>query len=102
MVPGCRIEYAADAGPDKRSYCVDFTKIQSTLPDFQPQWDVRRGAEQLYHAYQNVGLTQEEFEGPRFRRIDHIKQLQAAERLGADLRWVEQNVAAVTARPSTS
>ena len=28
VVPGCRIEFAADAGPDKRSYRVSFEKIR--------------------------------------------------------------------------
>ena len=37
-------------------------------------WDARRGAE-LYEAYQAIGLTTEEFEGPRYQRIAHIRQL---------------------------
>ncbi len=47
-VPNCRIEYAADAGPDKRCYRVDCSKIAKVLPDFQPQWDARKGAAELY------------------------------------------------------
>ena len=35
-VPGCRIEYAPDAGPDKRCYRVDFGKIRKVLPGFRP------------------------------------------------------------------
>ena len=65
VVPGCRLELASDAGPDKRSYRVSFEKIARVLPDFQPQWDVRKGAQQLYDAYRASGLTLEEFEGPR-------------------------------------
>jgi hypothetical protein len=45
------------------------------LPEFQPQWDVKRGAEQLYEAYRASGLTLEEFEGPRYQRIGHLKKL---------------------------
>src|SRR6266849_2307730 len=36
IVPNCEIEYAADAGPDKRSYRVSFAKIKSKLPQFKP------------------------------------------------------------------
>jgi nucleoside-diphosphate-sugar epimerase len=86
-VPGCRIEYAKDAGPDLRCYRVDFTKIANTLPDFQPQWDARRGARQLYEAYRKTGLRAEDFEGERFKRIDHIKHLMDADVLRSDLRW---------------
>jgi hypothetical protein len=35
------------------------------------------GAEQLYRAYRASGLTLEEFEGPRYKRIGHIKRLVA-------------------------
>ena len=85
-VPNCEIEYATDAGPDKRSYRVSFEKIRSKLPQFKPQWDAKKGAEQLYKAYQTSGLTLEEFEGPRYQRIGHIKKLLAEGILGADLR----------------
>ena len=45
-------------------------------------------------AYQAVGLKLEDFEGPRYRRIDQIKQLIAAGNLGTDLRWLREPVAA--------
>lgn len=86
VVPGCRLEFAPDAGPDNRSYRVSFEKIARTLPDFQPQWDARRGAEQLYEAYSASALTLEEFEGPRYQRISHIKKLMADGIIGPDLR----------------
>jgi len=86
VVPGCRLEIAADAGPDKRSYRVSFEKIARVLPEFQPQWDVHRGAEQLYAAYRCSRLTLEEFEGPRYQRISHIRKLMADGVIGDDLR----------------
>jgi nucleoside-diphosphate-sugar epimerase len=86
VVPGCRIETAADAGPDKRSYRVSFDKIARELPAFKPQWDARRGAEQLYAAYRQAGLVLEEFEGPRYQRISHIQRLMAQNILEPDLR----------------
>ncbi len=86
-VPGCEIAFATDAGPDKRNYRAAFGKIARALPAFQPQWDARKGARQLYEAYRSVGLKLEDFEGPRFRRIDQLKQLLSAGNLGADLRW---------------
>ena len=74
-VPGCRIEYAPGAGPDKRCYRVDFGKIQRVLPEFQPRWDARSGARQLLAAYRREGLKLEDFEGPRYMRIAHVRQL---------------------------
>lgn len=86
-VPGCEIAFADDAGPDKRNYRADFSKVARVLPEFQPQWDARKGAHQLYDAYRAIGLVLSDFEGPRYRRIDQIKQLMAAGELGPDLRW---------------
>lgn len=86
-VPGCTIEYAADGGPDKRCYRVDSSKIRAVLPNFQPVWDARKGARELHDAYRRVGLRLEDFEGPKYKRIDHIKSLLQAGRLRPDLRW---------------
>lgn len=87
VVPGSRIEYATDGGPDPRCYRVDFGKIHRLLPEFKPQWNARRGAEELYAAYRTAALVLDDCEGPRFKRIDHLKQLLATGRLDATLRW---------------
>jgi nucleoside-diphosphate-sugar epimerase len=86
VVPNCEVEFANDASPDKRSYRVSFEKIRRGLPAFKPQWDARAGAEQLYNAYRSSELTLEEFEGPRYQRIGHVKKLLAEELLDANLR----------------
>jgi nucleoside-diphosphate-sugar epimerase len=86
VVPGCRVEYAPDAEPDKRSYRVDFSKIERVLPEFKPKWNARQGARELYEAYQKYGVKLEEFEGPRYKRIDHIKQLLDLGQLDESLR----------------
>jgi hypothetical protein len=97
-VPDCRIDFAADAGPDTRSYRVSFAKIAERVPGFQPKWTVREGARQLYDAYRQTDLKLEEFEGPKYRRIDHIRQLLASGRLDASLRRREPAGVAASAR----
>src|SRR6516165_11160130 len=89
VVPGCTIEFADGAGPDKRSYRVSFEKIRRKLPTFQPQWDARMGAEQLYKAYRSSALTLQEFEGQRYQRIGHIKKLLADGILDPELRHAQ-------------
>jgi nucleoside-diphosphate-sugar epimerase len=100
VVPGCRLEVAPDAGPDKRSYRVNFEKIARVLPAFKPQWDVRKGAEQLYAAYRASGHSLEDFEG-RYQRISHVKMLVGEGMLGNDLRHrdrtASRNLAALSA-----
>jgi nucleoside-diphosphate-sugar epimerase len=86
-VPGCHVEYAPGGEPDKRSYRVSFDKAALCLPDFQPAWDARRGAQELYQAYQRIGLKPDDFEGRRYRRIDHITGLLERGLLDDTLRW---------------
>jgi nucleoside-diphosphate-sugar epimerase len=97
VVPECRIEFAPDAGPDKRSYRVSFEKIARALQAFKPQWDARRGAEQLYTAYCQAGLRIDQFEGPRYQRIAHIQRLMADGVLAQDLRHSRLAVARAAA-----
>jgi len=87
VVPGCKVEYAEDAGPDLRCYRADFSKITRVLPQWKPQWNARKGAEQLYETYKQIGLKLDDFEGPRYKRIDQIKTLMSENLLAADLRW---------------
>jgi nucleoside-diphosphate-sugar epimerase len=86
-VPGCRVTYAEGAGPDPRSYRVDFSKVRRVLPSFQPRWNVRLGAQQLYNALKDRRVTREDFEGRRFVRLAQLKHLLANGSLQPDLRW---------------
>ena len=95
VVPNCTIEFADDAGPDARSYRVSFEKIHRKLPGFQPRWDARMGAEQLYEAYSSSNLTLQEFEGPRYQRIGHIRKLLGEGVLEGDLRHSKLQLQAV-------
>jgi nucleoside-diphosphate-sugar epimerase len=97
VVPGCRVDFAPDAGPDKRNYRVDCNKLACVLHDFKPQWTARRGIEQLYEAYKNTGLTLGEFEGPKYMRIAHIKSLVEKDQLDENLRWREPKKIAMEA-----
>lgn len=87
IVPGSRVKYAEGGGPDLRCYRVNCDKIARTLSEFRPQWTVRRGIEQLYHAYKDHGLTYQEFTGTRYIRLKHLTSLLANSRLDPTLRW---------------
>jgi nucleoside-diphosphate-sugar epimerase len=87
-VPGSRVEFAAGAGPDKRSYRVDCSKIARLLPNFRPQWTARRGARDLYKRYSEHGLLLEDFEGARYQRLAYLQSLMARGAIDNNLRWV--------------
>jgi len=92
-VPGSTLEFADGASADKRCYKVDCSHLPGVLPEFQPQWTARKGAQELYLAYKQAGLTLEEFEGPRYKRIDHVKGLLASGELDRNLRRLESEPA---------
>jgi len=83
--PTCEIEYAADAGPDPRSYRVDFGKFLRTFPAAAPSWTARAGARQLVDAFEAAGL--EEGDLVRYTRLAQLKTLRDEGALTEDLRW---------------
>jgi nucleoside-diphosphate-sugar epimerase/SAM-dependent methyltransferase len=90
VVPSCRVEYAKGAGTDTRCYRVNCDKISRVLPEFRPQWTAKMGAIELHKAFSSSGLTLEEFEGPRYQRIAHIRKLLADSVLDESLRRKER------------
>jgi nucleoside-diphosphate-sugar epimerase len=93
VVPGSKIGFAKDAAPDKRNYRVDCGYIARTLHNFKPQWTARRGIEDLYDTFKRVGLTLEDFEGERFKRIAHILGLVKSGVLDNRLRHINRAAA---------
>ena len=89
-VPGCRIEYAAGGGPDKRCYRVSCDKIQRVLPNFRPQWNARQGAQELYDAYRQARLSLTDLERGRYIRLSHLQKLMTAGQVDASLRWSQK------------
>lgn len=86
VVPGTRVRFAPNAGPDPRCYRVDSGKLVRAFPDARARWTAKQGIEQLYDAFTRHGVRPEEFEGARFSRAAHVRSLIAAGRLTPDLR----------------
>ncbi len=75
------ITFAEGAAPDKRDYRVAFTKINRMLPSFDPQWTYVDGIAELADNMRRIGLTAEDFDGPRFVRLQRVNQLTSQGRL---------------------
>lgn len=93
IVKNSTIVYEAGGGPDTRCYRVDFSKAETGLPGFDPQWTVPMGIEELLEAYDANNITLSEFEGSRYIRLRTLEDHMAHGRLNADLVWAA-NVAA--------
>jgi nucleoside-diphosphate-sugar epimerase len=80
------VTFASDAGPDRRDYQVNFSKIRRLLPGFDPRWTIPMGIDELAHDMHQFGLTADDFDGPRYVRLAKIREHIAAGRLDTDLR----------------
>jgi len=80
------VTFEANAGPDKRDYKVDFTRIGEFLPAFKPEWTIPAGIDELVRDMRHNGLGVADFDGPRFVRLLRIRQLIDAGMLDAELR----------------
>jgi nucleoside-diphosphate-sugar epimerase len=85
------VTFAAGAGPDRRDYRVDFSKLAAVLPTFTPKWSVPLGIEELARDMAVHGLAAEEFEGPRFVRLQRIRELMSSGRMDERLRLFAAN-----------
>jgi nucleoside-diphosphate-sugar epimerase len=88
VVPGCEVAFAEGASADARDYRVDFSKIETQLPGYEPEWTLRRGIEQLYDAYSGAGLTWDTFDGWQYHRLRTIQRRLERHELDDALRWV--------------
>ncbi len=83
------VTFADGAGPDKRDYRVDFAKITTRLPSFQPAWTVLLGIDHLATMMSRHHVSAEDFEGPRFVRLLRIRDLITAGRMDDHLRILD-------------
>ena len=93
VVPGSSIRYVEGGGPDPRCYRVDCGKLSRSLPQFKTEWDVRRGATELYDSFVRYGLTADLFSS--FTRITRLQGLLAAGRLDGSFCWQGSEAAVI-------
>lgn len=89
IVPNCEVAFADEVSADIRNYVVDFTKIESALPGYSPQWTLATGIAEIYDAYVDEGLDADRFGGNDFVRLRVLHELLERDALDGDLRWKE-------------
>src|SRR5262249_696229 len=70
-----KLSFADGAGPDLRSYRVDFSKLESTFPALHLSWNVQAGVEELIAEYKAKGFSYADFESSRYVRLRRISEL---------------------------
>ncbi|WP_163852352.1 NAD-dependent epimerase/dehydratase family protein, partial [Pseudooceanicola aestuarii] len=94
-LPGTEVTFATTAAADRRTYRVSCARIAGL--GFRPEWDVARGIVQLRDALRRQPVPVQEFEGPRYGRVAHIRALLARHELTGDLRDARPEGAAAPA-----
>lgn len=74
-------------GVDSRSYKVSFGLLSHWLPTFQCDHSVQQGVESMVRAFDEMGLTKEQFTDPRFYRLQELESLLKSGSINAKLFW---------------
>jgi nucleoside-diphosphate-sugar epimerase len=90
VVPNCAIEVRAEPDADHRTYRADFSKFARTFPEFEFKWSATAGAQQLVHAFDEIGLTADDVADRRFTRMRWLSDLVDTGRLDRRLRWTAE------------
>jgi nucleoside-diphosphate-sugar epimerase len=86
VFPDCQPSFGTQ-GADNRSYRVSFEKIKTKLPNFQCDWDARRGAQQLFNVFRQIDMTPDVFTGRGFIRLKQIEYLMRTQQIDQDFFW---------------
>jgi len=85
-MPRATLQVPDAAGPDVRSYRVDFSKIESVLTGYTPEWTVASGVEELVAAFVDAKMTEADF--GRYTRLATIEDEIDRGRLTSGLTWI--------------
>lgn len=86
--PGCETTFGPSGG-DNRSYRVNFNKIHSSLPTFEPQWDANAGAAQFYELFSRLDMSVDVFEFRAFTRLKQLQYLLRTSQLDDEFFWYD-------------
>lgn len=74
LVPEAAVVYTGEVGKDPRDYRVDFGKLCRLLPNFQLEFTLAAGMEQLLAEFRDRGFCAEDFDGDKFVRLRILRQ----------------------------
>ena len=91
IVAGCKLEILNQTSADERTYRVDFSKIENQITGFKPTWNTYKGIQELYQAYKENKLSQNDFENDKYFRVRTLKSLIDKKALDSSLRFINRS-----------
>ena len=87
-MPGCKVSLNKN-GRDNRNYRVNFDKLNSKIPGFKCESDLKKGIRELFSIYKEIGLKREVFDSPKYTRLKQLRFLQETNQINKDLFWID-------------
>jgi nucleoside-diphosphate-sugar epimerase len=73
LIPSAKITYTGEVGADPRNYRVKFDLLNKLLPEFQLQYDLALGMEELHRKLIDHGFGKNDWTGDQFVRLRTLK-----------------------------
>jgi nucleoside-diphosphate-sugar epimerase len=73
LLPGAQIAYTGEVGRDPRDYRVNFDLLNSLLPEFELEYTLESGMEELHRKLVEHRFDAADFEGSRFVRLRRLR-----------------------------
>ncbi|WPP52237.1 NAD-dependent epimerase/dehydratase family protein [Catalinimonas niigatensis] len=69
LLPEAEIVYTGEVGEDPRNYKVNFDLLYSLLPDFELEYNLQKGMQELYNKLVEHQFSAADFDGDQFVRL---------------------------------
>jgi nucleoside-diphosphate-sugar epimerase len=87
VIPGAEIWTNPHAGPDRRSYRVNFARFQRLAPAHQPRYGLIDTIVELAEGLERMGLKDGRCPRSEFIRLDALSQLRSRGLVDEELAW---------------
>jgi nucleoside-diphosphate-sugar epimerase len=74
LMPDCNLSFAEGCTSDPRDYKVDFTKLNTTFPDFELAYSLASGGRELHDHFYRHKMPQDCLTGDSFIRLKTLKR----------------------------
>jgi len=74
LIPSAKITYTGEVGADPRNYRVKFDLLNKMLPDFNLQYNLASGMEELHRKLIDHGFGKQDWDGDQFVRLRALKR----------------------------
>ena len=102
-IPGCTINFLKDKpeldkfkfiqdrkvndGIDKRTYKIDFSKIENNFKNFKCKTSVEEGIKNMMQYFKEIELSEKQFKNRDFYRLQKLEELYGKKLIDEKLKW---------------